>query len=629
MSHNFEKSVKGATKVKLAAPKSKYIEHILVATHTGEAGVAEIFRTLQLRLRDSTWTIVFKALIVIHLMIREGQLDATLQYMAENPQKLAISGYSEVQSQGHNIRRYSEYLLARAKAFESTKTDYVRSGQGRMKRLTVEKGLLRETEIVQRQIRALLRCDLLTDDVENEISLTAFRLLTLDLLTLYSVMNEGTINVLEHYFEMSRPDSERALEIYKTFTQQTEEVVKFLGVARHFQSATRLEIPKLKHASTDLTRLLEDDLNDPDFNLRRREYLARKQGKSVGAPSSVPKNATGDHAVNHAASPAARPQTQPNPQAQAKSNPVDLIDFFDSIEQNQQPMAQQNAYQQQQFQQQPQAMQFQQAGFQPQQQPFYAQQTGFPQQPMQQQQPQPTGFGQQSSPFGPQFTSQNPQQFNQPQVPQPLQPDHTGAGFGGYSAQPQNYGHQPNLAPIPQNDVTAFPPQQQQPQPQQQLAPGAQPHLLQPQSTNPFRQSMLMSTPTGSAAPLDRQNTNPFARRLSTANPQFNTGGFEAFAPAQAQPQAQVQQAAPLQAQRTGTNPFARSSSVPPQQSPGLQPPAAAPLRPNPTGSTNPFRQSAFVNQQTGQGWHVGGQQGTMGGLEQLDTVPIFPRPGM
>jgi hypothetical protein len=37
---------------------------------------------------------------------------------------------------------------------------------------------------------------LLTDEPENEISLTAFRLLTLDLLTLYSVMNEGTINVL-------------------------------------------------------------------------------------------------------------------------------------------------------------------------------------------------------------------------------------------------------------------------------------------------------------------------------------------------------------------------------------------------------------------------------------------------
>lgn len=74
-----------------------------------------------------------------------------------------------VQPQGRNIRRYSQYLLARAKAFEQTKTDYVRSGQGRMKRLTVEKGLLRETEVVQRQIKELLRCDVGYDTAAIEL----------------------------------------------------------------------------------------------------------------------------------------------------------------------------------------------------------------------------------------------------------------------------------------------------------------------------------------------------------------------------------------------------------------------------------------------------------------------------
>jgi hypothetical protein len=49
--------------------------------------------------------------------------------------------------------------MTRAKAFDATKTDYVRSGPGRLKRLSVDKGLLRETEVVQKQIRALLRCD--------------------------------------------------------------------------------------------------------------------------------------------------------------------------------------------------------------------------------------------------------------------------------------------------------------------------------------------------------------------------------------------------------------------------------------------------------------------------------------
>ena len=33
-------------------------------------------------------------------------------------------------------------------------------------------------------------------DPDNEITLTAFRLLTMDLLELFKVMNEGTINVL-------------------------------------------------------------------------------------------------------------------------------------------------------------------------------------------------------------------------------------------------------------------------------------------------------------------------------------------------------------------------------------------------------------------------------------------------
>lgn len=64
-----------------------------------------------------------------------------------------------VQTQGHNIRTYSEYLLHRAIEYGSIRVDYVRGGEGRLKRLNIEKGLLRETESVQEQIRYLLRCE--------------------------------------------------------------------------------------------------------------------------------------------------------------------------------------------------------------------------------------------------------------------------------------------------------------------------------------------------------------------------------------------------------------------------------------------------------------------------------------
>ena len=64
-----------------------------------------------------------------------------------------------VQTQGLNIRRYYEYLMERVRGYRDTKIDFVKSGAGHMRRLTVDKGLLRQTEVVQDQIQALIRCD--------------------------------------------------------------------------------------------------------------------------------------------------------------------------------------------------------------------------------------------------------------------------------------------------------------------------------------------------------------------------------------------------------------------------------------------------------------------------------------
>lgn len=77
---------------------------------------------------------------------------------------------STVQTQGHNIRTYSEYLLRRAIEYGTTKVDYVRGGEGRLKRLTIDKGLLREAESVQEQIRYLLKCQVQPRCIEDTTS---------------------------------------------------------------------------------------------------------------------------------------------------------------------------------------------------------------------------------------------------------------------------------------------------------------------------------------------------------------------------------------------------------------------------------------------------------------------------
>ena len=64
-----------------------------------------------------------------------------------------------MQTQGRNIKAYAEYLVQRVNSYASTKIDFVRAGEGRLTRLSIDKGLLRETESIQDMIKGLLRCD--------------------------------------------------------------------------------------------------------------------------------------------------------------------------------------------------------------------------------------------------------------------------------------------------------------------------------------------------------------------------------------------------------------------------------------------------------------------------------------
>ena len=435
---------------------------------------------------------------------------------------------------------------------------------------------------------------------------------------------------------MSKYDAERALAIYKLFSKQTNQVVEFLSLARRYESSTRLEIPKLKHAPTSLTTSLEEYLNDPDFEINRRQYLAQQDTKKGRKPNSNGAKETSDSFKQPIQDKGAASQSFPEPkpaqtapaQQQPRGPAPDLIDFFASIEENQQPMAAQSSQQQIPNFQHPSQFQQQQSGF-PYQQSFAPlQQQEFVSQSTQPQQQYNGNLGN-SSPFG-QIQPQQPQQ-----------------GFGAYSHQPLQQQFTTRQAPLSsiQQELPASNPQQQLPfstgqQSQEFLAsfPQRQQSIStgqHSQATNPFRQS-LMATGTQNSSftssppvtsPASSQSTNPFAKNVSsqfTGQTQATsfTGQSSPFSSPPPMQTFQQPPAQPLQSMRTGTNPFARNVSPPqPQQ------PTASPLAPNPTGSTNPFRQSMFVNQQTGQGWQQS-PQGTMGGLEQLDTVPVFPRPG-
>ncbi|GMG25723.1 unnamed protein product [Ambrosiozyma monospora] len=297
----YEKLVEGATKIKLAPPKPKYIDPILMSTADGydSENFLVVMRTINKRLQDTAWSIVYKALIVVHIMIKEGDANVSLSYLAKHLHMFEdlkiLNTHGKYISNGGNLTQlsaYDKYLWTRSKEFGRTKFDYVKkSKEARLRKLSVEKGLLREIESVQRQIDALIRCKFREGEVNNDVLILSFRMLITDLLSLYQTLNEGVLNVLEHFFELSKVDCERALKIYKLFTTQTAKVIEFLRVAKHLEHLTKLHIPTIKHAQTGLTDSLTEYLNDPYFDVNRRQYLAEQKAKGNSRSTTPPTKA--------------------------------------------------------------------------------------------------------------------------------------------------------------------------------------------------------------------------------------------------------------------------------------------------------------------------------------------------
>ncbi|KAJ3516945.1 hypothetical protein NLJ89_g814 [Agrocybe chaxingu] len=507
---SFDKVVKLACKPKAAPPKAKYIDPIIAATWSDDGSVHDVCKALAPRIREPNTIVVFKALIVLHTMIRNGATDNVLSYLSSSD-VLRLRNVSAGNWEGYaapqNLQAYALYLDSRIRAYKDLKHDAVRvqaennrdmrnsvaieedGYRGRKDRptkpnasapnrsktimgrklrsMTVEKGLLRETKAVHSMIDALVECRFYLDDLEDELTITALRMLVKDLLILFQAGNEGVINVLEHYFEMSHIDAETALQIYRHFCKQTECVVEYLGVAKKLQNLLNVPVPNLKHAPVSLAGALQEYLDDPNFEQNRIEYRANKEAAERGA--NVTTNGTKATKATSSVSRPAESSTSPKTASasttngsasspSAKQDGKDVHDFFSAIEVEQptmfNPQTNSTAY-------------FQQQGAV---NPFSQMMTGQP------------------------FVQSQPNGFIMPQQTAMPQPN----PFGNFLTPqvPQQTGHRPFSSYLPPQ-ATGFPSQaQSQAPPIPSLQP---PQFLQPQATgaNPFRQSMLLPQSTG------------------------------------------------------------------------------------------------------------------------------------
>nr|KAF6363676.1 synaptosome associated protein 91 [Pipistrellus kuhlii] len=287
-----------ATTHEVMGPKKKHLDYLIQATNETNVNIPQMADTLFERATNSSWVVVFKALVTTHHLMVHGN-ERFIQYLASRNTLFNLSNFLDKSgSHGYDmstfIRRYSRYLNEKAFSYRQMAFDFarVKKGADGVMRTMVPEKLLKSMPILQGQIDALLEFDVHPNELTNGVINAAFMLLFKDLIKLFACYNDGVINLLEKFFEMKKGQCKDALEIYKRFLTRMTRVSEFLKVAE---------------APSSLMETLEQHLNTLE---------GKKPGNKSGAPSPLSKSSPATTVTSPNSTPAKTIDTSP---------PVDLF----------------------------------------------------------------------------------------------------------------------------------------------------------------------------------------------------------------------------------------------------------------------------------------------------------------
>uniref|UniRef100_A0A3B3QBP1 Si:ch211-200p22.4 n=1 Tax=Paramormyrops kingsleyae TaxID=1676925 RepID=A0A3B3QBP1_9TELE len=231
------KAVCKATTHEVSGPKRKHLDYLIHCTSEMNVNIPQMADTVFERTANSSWVVVFKALITTHHLMMYGN-ERFIQYLASRNTLFNLNNFIDKGAlQGYDmstfIRRYSRYLNEKALSYRLVAVDFTkmkRGVDGVMRTMNTEK-LMKTLPIIQNQLDALLDFQANPNELTNGVINAAFVLLFKDSIRLFAAYNEGVINLLEKYFDMKKNQCKDALDIYKRFLLRMTKLSEFLKVA--------------------------------------------------------------------------------------------------------------------------------------------------------------------------------------------------------------------------------------------------------------------------------------------------------------------------------------------------------------------------------------------------------------
>ncbi|RDY09872.1 putative clathrin assembly protein, partial [Mucuna pruriens] len=293
-------------------PKERHVRKIFYATsaHQPRADVAYCIHKLSKRLaKTRNWIVAVKILIVIHRTLREG--DPTFREEILNYSRrghiLQISNFKDDSSPlawdcSAWVRTYALFLEERLECFRVLKYDIeserltkatpTSSKAHSRTRSLVSDELLEQLPALQQLLYRLIGCQPEGCAYSNYLVQYALALVLKESFKIYCALNDGIINLVDMFFDMTRHDAVKALNIYKRAGQQAESLADFYEYCKGLELARNFQFPTLRQPPPSFLATMEEYIKEaPQTGYvinKRLEYQGNDESAEDESESNEP-----------------------------------------------------------------------------------------------------------------------------------------------------------------------------------------------------------------------------------------------------------------------------------------------------------------------------------------------------
>ncbi|KAK7292041.1 hypothetical protein RIF29_07671 [Crotalaria pallida] len=274
--------------------KEKHIRAIFsaISATRPRADVAYCIHALARRLsRTHNWAVALKTLIVIHRALRE--VDPTfheelINYGRSRSHMLNMSHFKDDSSPNAWdysawVRTYALFLEERLECFRVLKYD-IEADRPRTKDLDTTE-LLEQLPALQQLLFRVLGCQPQGAAVNNFIIQLALSMVASESIKIYQAISDGTVNMVDKFFEMQRHDAMKALDIYRRVGQQAERLSEFYEICRNLDIGRGEKFIKVEQPPSSFLQAMEEYVKDAPQGLVVRKDQATEN--KIGPPKEV------------------------------------------------------------------------------------------------------------------------------------------------------------------------------------------------------------------------------------------------------------------------------------------------------------------------------------------------------